>query len=219
MKLWKFWISVVIFGIVAAIYIPTSANAAENPFIDVSVKDAHYESIVILINEGIVEGTSATTYEPYKQATRQEAALFIAKALHLDTVNVADPGFIDVPKASKYYGAIAALSQKGIIQGYQDGTFRPSNTLKRSQIAKMVTLGFGLQVSNNTTTPFKDVNVINDLETRQYIQTLIDYKITTGTTPETFSPFSPLTRGQLATFIKRALEATDGLGFQVISVE
>lgn len=218
MKSYKKWmVSVIISGIAsAALFFSTPADAAQNPFTDVSAKDAHYESIVKLYEEGIIEGTSPTTYEPYKYATRQEAALFIARALKLDTVNVADPGFKDVEKSSKYYGAIAVLSQKGIIKGYQDGTFRPNDTLKRSQIAKMLSVAFDLQLSQNTTTPFIDVNRINDLETRQYIQTLVDYKITTGTTPTTFSPYEPLTRGQLATFLKRALDIND---FQIISVE
>ncbi|MFC5542431.1 S-layer homology domain-containing protein [Ureibacillus suwonensis] len=214
----KCWIFVI--GIItASILVAAPANAATNPFIDVTTKDTHYPAIVELYNKGIVEGTSSKTYEPYKQVTRQEAALFIANALKLDTVNVPNAKFTDVPKSSKYYGAIAALSYKGVISGYPDGTFRPTNTLTRSQIAKMITLAFELSISKNTVTPFKDVNSISDIPTRQYIQTLVDYKITTGTTPTTFSPYTALTRGQLATFLKRAIDATGGGDFEIIGIE
>lgn len=218
MKKWA--TSIIVAGFAAAtLFVASPANAATIPFTDVPTTDTHYQSIVTLYNEGIVEGTSATTFEPHKPITRQEAALFIANALELDTVNVKDPGFTDVPKSSKYYGAIAALNNEGIINGYADGTFKPNNTLTRSQIAKMITLGFELKVSNNQTTQFKDVNAINDLATRQYIQTLVDYKITTGKNPTTFDPYGHLTRGQLATFLKRAIDQTGGVGFKVIGIE
>lgn len=193
---------------------PSSASAKTNPFVDLPRSHTHYDSIVTLYHLGIVEGTSSNRFSPNQDATRQEAALYLANALGLNTVNVPDPGFRDVPKSSKYHGAIAALYHAGIINGYPDGTFKPTATLKRSQIAKMITLGFDLKVSNRTTTPFKDVNVIKDMATKQYIQTLVDYKITTGTTPTTFSPYMSLKRGQLATFLNRSIS-----NFQVIGVE
>lgn len=218
MKFIKKWGISFIIGI-AAICISPPAKAAENPFVDVSPKDAHYQAIVELFDKGIVEGTSSKTFEPYKAVTRKEAALFIVNALQFDTFDGEDPGFKDVPKSSKYYGAIAALSQKKIISGYPDGTFKPNHPLTRSQIAKMLSLAFELDISKNTTTPFEDVNTIQDIPTRQYIQTLVDYKITTGTTPTTFSPYQSLTRGQLATFLKRAIDAVDAANFEFIGVE
>lgn len=216
----KWATSIFVAGFVSAtLLVANSANAATIPFTDVPTSDTHYQSIVTLYNEGIVEGTTATTFEPHKPVTRQEAALFIANALELDTVNVKDPGFTDVPKSSKYYGAIAALNNAGIINGYADGTFKPNNTLTRSQIAKMITLGFELNIASNTTTQFKDVNSINDIDTRKYIQTLVDYKITTGKTTTTFDPYGQLTRGQLTTFLKRTIDETGGVGFKVIGIE
>jgi len=217
MKFIKKWGISFIIGI-AAICISPPAKAAENPFVDVSPKDAHYQAIVELFDKGIVEGTSKKTFEPYKAVTRKEAALFIVNALQFDTFDVEDPGFKDVPKSNKYYGAIAALSQKKIISGYPDGTFKPNHPLTRSQIAKMLSLAFDLDISKNTTTPFEDVNTIQDIP-RQYIQTLVDYKITTGTTPTTFSPYQSLTRGQLATFLKRAIDAVEATTFEIIDVE
>lgn len=214
-KVVKLLATMMVAGIIAIIGIsPGNASAKTNPFVDVPSTHTHYDAIVTLYNLGIVEGTSANRFSPNQDATRQEAALYLANALGLDTVNVPDPGFRDVPKSSRYYGAIAALYYKGIINGYADGTFKPTDTLRRSQIAKMITLGFNLNVSSRTTTPFSDVNAINDIATRRYIQTLVEYNITTGTTPTTFSPYMTLKRGQLATFIHRSLK-----NFQVISVE
>ncbi|WP_404427526.1 S-layer homology domain-containing protein [Ureibacillus chungkukjangi] len=193
-------------------------KAGSIPFTDVDKLNTHYESIVYLYNEGIIYGKSSTKYQPFSHATRGETALFIANALELDTKNVKNPNFKDVPITSKYYGAIAALVQIGVVKGYSDRTFKPENPLTRSQMAKMLTLGFELSKSISLKTNFNDVKKMPDSESRLYIQTLIDYKITTGTTTNTFSPYANLLRGQLATFIYRTLQQS-GDRLEVLNVE
>lgn len=201
----------------AAVVAEVPAFAAGNPFTDVKETNSHYTAITTLFNDGIVEGVTASAYKPGQAATRGEAALFIVNALGIDTVAVKNPGFKDVPQSSKYYGAIAALYAKGGINGYGD-TFKPDNTLTRAQLAKMLTLGFALEKSVNATTKFTDVNKLTDVPTKQYIQTLVDYNITRGTTPTTFSPTAQLTRAQLATFLYNAINATEE-EFEIISIQ
>ena len=214
----KYAAAILVLSVTAAFVIEAPATAATNPYSDVTTKDGHYKAIVELTEQGIVSGVTKTLYQSTKPATRGEAALFIANALGLDKVNVENPNFKDLATSSPYYGAIAALYSENIIGGYTDGTFRPNATLKRSEIAKMLTLAFGLEVSNVSKTKFADVNAIADLNTKRYIQTLVDYSITTGVTATSFSPFSTLTRGQLATFLQRSMDAVAD-EFTVISVE
>ena len=205
--------------VISIFFVKTShTEAVSVPFTDLNKLDTHYGAIVNLYNEGIIEGITSTKYKPYNIASRGEAALYIANALGLDTKNVTNPNFKDVPKGSKYYGAIAALVKKGAVKGYADQTFKPDSSLTRSQLAKMLTLGFDLSISSTLSTNFTDVKKMTDTDGRRYIQTLIDYKITVGTTPVTFSPYAPLLRGQLATFIYRTLE-NNGDNLEVVSVE
>lgn len=214
----KFAAAMLVLPVTAAFVIEAPATAATSPYSDVTIKDGHYNAIIELTEQGIVSGVTKTLFQSTKAATRGEAALFIANALGLDKTTVTNPNFKDLATTSPYYGAIAALHEKEIIGGYTDGTFRPNATLKRSEIAKMLTLAFELDVADVTKTKFADVNAINDLNTKRYIQTLIDYSITTGTTATTFSPFSTLTRGQLATFLQRSMTAVSD-DFTIISVE
>lgn len=188
------------------------------PFKDLQNVGDHYTAIDELYNLGIIEGRTLTAFAPYEAATRAELALFIANALNLDTKNVVNPGFKDVPKNSKYYGAIAALYNKGIISGYPDQTFKPNANVTRSQVAKMLVIGFDLELAHATTTKFKDVNAIQDTNTRRYIQTLVQYNITKGTSDTTFSPNDFVRRAQLATFLKRAIDNTTS-DLDLISVE
>ena len=193
-------------------------NRALRIFKDITNVEFHHTFIVERYYFFIIEGRSLTAFAPYEAATRAELALFIANALNLDTKNVVNPGFTDVPSNSKYYGAIAALYNEGIISGYSNKTFKPNDNVKRSQVAKMLVLGFDLELAQATTTKFKDVNVIQDTNTRRYIQTLVQYNITKGTSDTTFSPNDLVKRAQLATFLKRAIDNTTS-DLDLISVE
>ena len=185
----------------------TVIASADNPYIDVTVKDGHYAAIVELTEKGIVTGVTKTLFQSTKPATRGEATLFIANALGLNEDVIVTTNFKDLPVTSPYYQAVGALYNQNIIGGYSDGTFRPNATLKRAEIAKMLTLAFELDVANVTKTKFSDVNAIADVATKRYIQTLIDYSITAGTTATTFNPYGTLTRGQLATLLVRSMDA------------
>lgn len=193
------------------------AAAQASTFKDVPRSDAHYVAITALAKQGIVTGATSTQFKPYANATRAEAAIYLAKALKLDTKNVKNPGFKDVPQSAPYYGAVAALHAQGIINGFADGTFQPNGTLKRSQFAKMLTLGFDFKLAKASNSNFTDVNSISDVATKRYILTLVQYKITNGTTATTFSPYVTLKRGQLATFLYKAMQAADG-EFKVVNV-
>ncbi|WP_332651214.1 S-layer homology domain-containing protein [Lysinibacillus sp. 54212] len=213
------------FAIASAIGVMTVAfvaevptEAASIPFTDVPIQSYYYEPIILLYNQGIIEGRTATQFKPGQEATRAEAALFIANALELDTVNVKDPGFKDVPTSSKYYGAIAALYEKGIIHGKSPTMFDPNGTLTRSHIAKMIVLSFEFEMSSASTTKFTDVNKLQNVNERRYIQTLVQNDITKGTSNTTFSPNNTVTRGQLTTFLHKALLAK-GEDFELVDVQ
>lgn len=189
---------------------PSTVEAsATNPYTDVTVKDGHYAAIVDLTEKGIVTGVTKTLFQSTKPATRGEAVQFIVNALGLNETAGVNTNFKDLPASNPYYQAVGVLYERKIIGGYSDDTFRPNATLKRAEIAKMLTLAFELDVANVTTTKFADVNAISDVATKRYIQTLIDYSITAGTTATAFSPYGSLTRGQLATFLSRSMDAVE----------
>ena len=53
--------------------------------------------------------------------------------------------FSDVPTTASYEKAVSALSQLGIIKGYDDGTFKPDNDVTRAEFTAMLmrTMGAG----------------------------------------------------------------------------
>lgn len=188
--------------VAASVVVPiASANTA---FTDLSPSSPHYEAIKSLVERGIIKGYEDNTYRPNATLTRGQAAKILANALQLDTSSKAQK-FADVPASLEYIGAINALADKGIINGYEDGTFKPGAPLTRGQMSKILVNAFGLEEANEVSLPFNDVTTQNGYKT--FIQTLLNYEITEGTSSTTFSPSAPVKRGQMASFVVRAENA------------
>jgi hypothetical protein len=51
--------------------------------------------------------------------------------------------FVDVPPGSTFYSYIRCLACRGIVNGYQDGTFRPNNNVTRGQLSKIISNSAG----------------------------------------------------------------------------
>ncbi len=113
--------------------------------------------------------------------------------------------FPDVPSTHAHYEAVADLASRGIIGGYGNGNFGPSDDVTRQQFAKMVVLTGGYPVTEGDTCPFTDVEV-GDAGTfypDNYISVCAAKGITTGKTATTFDPYSNITRYQVITMVVR----------------
>ncbi|UPW83719.1 S-layer homology domain-containing protein [Lysinibacillus sp. Ag94] len=215
-KIHKAW-ALATAAVVVPFFAAVPAEAAAMPFTDIKKNGSEvelYKAVSELYSQGIVFGTTSTTFSPYQNLTRGEAAYFLAEALKLETKNVVNPGFSDVPTSHKYYGHIAALAEKGIIQ--KGTNYNPDHFMNRSQMAKILTIGFNLQQATTLSAPFSDFTKEN--ETNRYIQTLLNYGITQGTSATTFSPYTDVRRGQMALFLYRTLQKAED-DFYIISVE
>ena len=179
--------------------VPFQTNA-QTTFSDVQANSEMGQAVSNLVNRGIISGYKDGTYRPNQPITRAQAAKILAGVLKLDTTT-AQATFTDVPVSYEHYGAIAALAEKKILNGYTDGTFKPNQPITRAQMAKILANAFELS-SVFETLPFTDVFV--QAESFRYINALYSYAITTGTSASTYSPGNRVTRGQLAVFITRA---------------
>ncbi|MEO4054128.1 S-layer homology domain-containing protein, partial [Solibacillus sp. CAU 1738] len=187
------------------------ATQASTQFSDVKVTDYYYEDVLQLAERGVVSGFSDGTFKPKQDVTRGQAAKIIAGVLGLDTTNVSNPGFKDVPTSHQYYGAIAALANAGIINGYEDGTFRPGTAVQRNHMAKIIAGAFNLNAPADFKTPLTDVRA----DYAPYVTALYSAGVTTGKTATTYEGSSNVTRGQLASFVVRAEKATDAVAKDV----
>ena len=205
-------------GIAVVVPPPQKAVAATSPFTDIDQYNSHYDNILNLYKQGAIGGFPDKTFRPNQNVTRGQAAKMLATVLDLNLKNVDNPYFTDVPKSNEYYKYIAALKNEGIMSGYSNGTFMPNEIITRGQLAKILVLGFKFEVATSYNHNFKDVN--SQTSNAAFIQTLVDLKITEGTTPVTFSPFNALTRGQIASFIVRAQDKKENVAtYKITSIE
>ncbi|MER2192213.1 MAG: 5'-nucleotidase C-terminal domain-containing protein [Solibacillus sp.] len=186
-------------AMVASAVVTVPALTEASGFKDVPSSHQFYAEIINLQQRGIINGFPDGTYKASESVTRGQAAKIIAGVLGLNTTNVTNPNFKDIPTAHQYYGAIAALKQAGIINGFPDGTYGANEPIQRNHIAKILTNAFELKAAD-TALPFTDIRA----EYRTSIAALYEHNITTGTTATTYGGASFVTRGQLAAFITRA---------------
>lgn len=112
--------------------VPPPLHDPNQLFTDVKKGDELYESISILTSRGVINGFPDGSFKPFQDVTRGQAAKILANVLQLDLENVENPQFSDVATTNEYYKSIAALSAAGIINGYPDGTFKPSQPITRA---------------------------------------------------------------------------------------
>ncbi|MET4563448.1 hypothetical protein ABIA69_004645 [Lysinibacillus parviboronicapiens] len=134
-----------------------------------------------------------------KLSNRAEAIVEIGKLLGLDGTQ-RETQFKDVPKSHYASGYIQSAVDRGIVSGYPDGTFKPSQELTRAHAAIFISRAFGSKLPTGNVT-FKDVN--KDNSAYSAIQQLVAAGITDGYTDGTFKPNNKLTQAHLKTFISR----------------
>ncbi|MCG3088389.1 S-layer homology domain-containing protein [Sporosarcina cyprini] len=201
---------VLLVALLLAVSLPVTGTAAgTTQFSDVPQSKHFAEAVYELAGRNIIGGYPDGTFKPGNPITRGQAAAIIAKMLELDTDQVKNPGFKDVSPENGYYKAIAALAEKEIIGGYEDGRFGPNDPIKRGQMASILVKAFDLPryAVEDKDNPFKDVKNYSYVSHSQNILIIYHLGITTGTSPTTFSPNASITRGQAAKLLKAAEES------------
>ena len=173
-------------------------------FIDVKASDFFYEPVKWAVNNKITNGTSSTTFSPYKNCNRAEIVTFLWRAAGSPEPTSTRNPFTDVNSVrdASYYKAILWASQKGITAGTNATTFSPYQECTRSQIVTFLYRYAG-KPSGNYTNPFKDVSSVNEASYYNAILWAVGKGITQGTSTTTFSPYASCTRGEAVTFLYR----------------
>ncbi len=122
----------------------SSAFAAVNE----DVVDTAYEVAVAKLNAvGIMEGYPDGTFRPEGQITRAEFAKIAVLALGLNDaaeVSKANTVFTDVDATHWAAGYINVAVDRGVLKGYPDGSYKPSNPLSNAEAITVLTRLIGL---------------------------------------------------------------------------
>jgi len=171
--------------------------AVPTDFTDVKKGEYFYNPVRWALEERITVGTSATTFSPQQTCTNAHILTFLWRANGSPRVGGTNP-FTDLTDSDYYYDAALWAHKKGIIAGSQ---FHPHQPCSR-----LMTVMYLWRLAGEPSAPaagkFTDVPA-------GYSQSAVDWAlhagITVGTGEDTFSPDQTCTRGQIVTFLWRAL--------------
>ena len=166
-------------GVIGAQYAAPQGRILLNPFKDVKVSSWFGKYVIDLYNDGVINGTSATTYAPNDTLTW-------AAALKLLLVSHGDLKAADATGADWSKNAIAKAAELGLVAADLDGT-KAISRLEFCQVAAKL----NKLAESKTESKFTDC-------TDGYVMALVDAKVISGMTETTFEPAASLTRAQIA---------------------
>ena len=166
-------------GVIGAQYAAPQGRILLNPFKDVKVSSWFGQYVIDLYNDGVINGTSATTYAPNDTLTW-------AAALKLLLVSHGDLKAADATGADWSKNAIAKAAELGLVAADLDGA-KAISRLEFCQVAAKL----NKLAESKTESKFTDC-------TDGYVMALVDAKVISGMTETTFEPAASLTRAQIA---------------------
>jgi hypothetical protein len=113
------------------------------------------------------------------------------------------PHFTDVPPNHTFYQYVETAFNHQIINGYADGTFRPSNNVTRGQLTKIVVLAEEWTQICPAQNTFSDVPFDNPFYC--FVETAVEHGIINGYADGTFRPNNNATRGQISKIVHLAI--------------
>lgn len=183
-------------ALVASAVAPIASSAAG--YSDVT-KPEYKTAIDALSDAGILNGYGNGLFKPENKVTREEVAKVITLIRHLGE-GTKTP-FKDVKDGYWSTQYINSLYAAKLVNGYEDGTFKPEGNVTRAEFAKLVVDAYGLKLTN-AATPFTDVKAGN--WATPYIQTAYANGLINGVSASKFDPGAPIKRGDLALLLYRA---------------
>lgn len=169
-------------GVIGKQYAEPQGRILMNPFADVKASSWFGKYVIDLYNDGIINGTSATTYAPNNTLTW-------AAALKLLLVSHGDLKAADATGADWSKNTIAKAAELGLVAADLDGA-KAISRLEFCQVAAKL----NKLAESKTESKFTDC-------TDGYVMALVDAKVINGMTETTFEPAASLTRAQIAKII------------------
>ncbi|MDF1597153.1 MAG: S-layer homology domain-containing protein [Acidimicrobiia bacterium] len=166
------------------------------PFTDI-VGSPHTQNIITIWLNEVTKGCTVTQYCPNAPVTRGQMASFLARALDLPP---ASTDFFPDDNGSTHEDNINRVREAGIAQGFEDGTYRPADPVRRDHMATFLARASALEPVPGPL--FTDVSGFHEGN----INAIAAAGITLGCSLDgpRYCPADLVTRAQMASFLARA---------------
>lgn len=165
------------------------------------------DAVQYAYDNGLMTGTSVTTFEPNTTTTRGMIVSMLHRLEGSPAVGIAD--FSDVAGGDWYADPVAWAASEGIVGGYGDGTFGPNDPITREQMASILYRYAdykGLDVSARASLDaYSDADSVSPWAS-DVMSWAVSEGIISGMTEDTLAPQGTATRAQVAAMFQRFLE-------------
>lgn len=180
----------------------------ENPFTDVSKSDWFYDDVLFVYGRKIMAGTRNRTFSPHNAATRGMMATIRWRMEGSPAVTGTSP-YTDVASGKYYTDAAIWTTQKGILNGYEDKTFRAEESITREQLAAIFYHyakyeGYDLSPSDNLS-KFTDKQEVSPWA-NEAMQWAVGSGLISGKGNQTLDPKGTATRAEIAAMLHRFIK-------------
>ena len=173
-------------------------------FKDVKPGAYYADAVAWAVANGITTGTSDTTFSPNDGCTRGQVVAFLWRAAGSPEPKGNRNPFSDVKSNAYYYKAVLWAVENEVTSGTDATHFSPNSVCTRGQIVTFLWRANGKPTPAKTANPFKDVKASDYYY--DAVLWAVEKDITLGTDAAHFSPSATCTRGQVVTFLYRAME-------------
>ncbi|NOU93815.1 VWA domain-containing protein [Paenibacillus sp. LMG 31456] len=189
------------------------AEAAPNTFADLS---GHWSKadVEYLVGKGIIDGVEVNGQRlimPDKSITRAEYIKILVGALGSKSTDTQTDSFKDVSAAHWAYKYIETAKKGGLVDGYEDGSFKPDSQISRAELATLLVRGYQLKELKESAVAFADLSA--DFWAFGAIKTAASNKLIEGILENgqiLFKPSVAATRAESVTVIARYLKSQEG---------
>jgi len=193
-----------------AIYGMVVQPLSATPFTDVSREDWFHDAVVFVYNRGIMQGASATIFDPEYVLTRAMVATVLYRMAGEPAVT-GQPTFADVPADEWFSNAIVWAHSRGIVTGRTQEIFAPADPITRQEVAVMLHR-YAQAMGQNVFVPigvqlgqFTDRDEIGNWAW-EAMRWSVHNEIITGSTPTTLRPLGEADRAECATILMRYIQ-------------
>ncbi len=190
-------------------FVPIEDETAKANFSDVPADAWYAEAVQYVYENGLMTGTSDTTFSPDLTTSRSMIATILWRMAGSPVVNYA-MDFADVPADQWYAEAVRWASSEGIVGGYGNGSFGTGDPIIREQFAVMLyrfaqKQGYDVSVGENTNIlSYTDVSAVSEYAIPA-MQWAVGSGVITGM-GDTLAPQGETTRAQAAMMLMRFSE-------------
>ena len=177
---------------------------AKPHFTDVPAGEWYETAVAWALERGITAGTSATTFSPNASCTRAQVVTFLWRAAGQPEPTSTENPFTDVTPADYFYKPVLWAVENGITAGLNAITFGPNTTCTRGQVVTFLWRTAGKPATVNAQNDFSDVTAADYFY--EPVLWAVENNITAGIGNGKFAPSNPCTRGQVVTFLFRAMQ-------------